>query len=272
MSTTYSNYTPSNADAAESRSAAHQADRRLEIRNITLDVQDGTNTRRLLDNVTLDATGGEILGVTGPSGSGKSTLLAIVGALQTPTSGSVTLHTGEGNGAKDSGSTEAHAVTLTGHAPNSRQAAALRRRHIGFVFQQPNLLPSLTILEQLLVMTRLDKLTPWGRAKWRREKEKAAELLQKVGLGDMETRTPAQLSGGQQARVNLARALMNDPDVLLIDEPTAALDTEAATAVTALIRSIVHETKIPALYVSHDAEQLATLDRVVTLRDGKLER
>ena len=92
-----------------------------------------------------------------------------------------------------------------------------------------------------------------------------------MGLGDMKDRKVGDLSGGQQARVNLARALMNDPQLLLIDEPTAALDTQAGAQVTDMIREMAHKANIPALYVSHDEEQLATLDRILTLVDGKIE-
>lgn len=234
--------------------------RALSIENITLDVKDGSATRRILDNVSVSVAGGEVLGITGPSGSGKSTLLAIAGALQQPTSGAVSLTDAEGN----------H-INLTQHAPSSRKAAGLRRDHLGIVFQQANLYPSLNILDQLLVMTRLNRVMPIRGEKWRREREKANRLLQQVGLEGMDDRMPSQLSGGQQARVNVARALMNEPDVLLIDEPTAALDSEAARTITQLIQQLVAETKIPALYVSHDTEQLGELDRVITLRDGMVE-
>ena len=232
----------------------------LSISNITLDVTDGSTHRRILDNVSLQVNSGELLGITGPSGSGKSTLLAIAGTLQKPTSGSVTLQPSRGN-----------SIDLTEHSPSSRHAAALRRRYLGIVFQQANLFPSLSILDQLLVMKRLDRVLPLGGREWRREKDKAHRLLGHVGLGELSHRMPSQLSGGQQARVNVARALMNDPQLLLIDEPTAALDSESATTVTRLIRRLVSEAQIPAIYVSHDVEQLAELDRVVTLRDGILE-
>lgn len=232
----------------------------LSIKNITLDVTDGSTHRRILDDVSLQVDSGELLGVTGPSGSGKSTLLAIAGTLQKPTSGSVTLQPSDGQ-----------SIDLTEFSPSSRQAAALRRRYLGIVFQQANLFPSLSILDQLLVMKRLDRVVPLGAKAWREEKEKVHRLLQQVGLGEMGHRMPGQLSGGQQARVNVARALMNDPQLLLIDEPTAALDSESATTVTQLIRRLVSEAQMPAIYVSHDADQLAELDRVVTLRDGILE-
>lgn len=233
----------------------------LTLSHVSLDVTDGSTTRHLLTDVSVDVMPGEVVGVTGPSGSGKSTLLAIAGTLQKPTAGTATLRCADG-------STVELAVD---QALTYRQSAQLRREHIGLVFQQPNLLPSLTVKDQLLAMTRLNRVLPWGRGTWRREEDKALRLLQDVGLGGLEDRKVSQLSGGQQARVNLARALMNDPDLLLVDEPTAALDTENATKVTELILELAHRTGIPTLYVSHDQSQLARLDHTVTIVDGKIK-
>lgn len=227
--------------------------------SLTLDIVDGAETRRLLDNISFTVNGGEIVGVTGPSGSGKSTLMAIIGALQQATEGSAQLRTAKGR-----------TVELTAYAPSSHKAALLRREHVGIVFQQANLLPSLTALDQLLVMPRLARVLPFGSSAWRRQKDEANQLLADVGLEGMGNRAVSQLSGGQQARINLARALMNDPDVLLIDEPTAALDSVNATMVTDLIREVVHSRGIPALYVSHDAKQLSSLDRIIRIEDGQL--
>lgn len=234
----------------------------LSVTKVSLDVTDGSSTRHLLTDISFSATGGEVVGITGPSGSGKSTLLAIAGTLQQPTAGSIAL-----NGADGQSTTLASAERPL----SAQQAAAIRREHIGLVFQQPNLLPSLTAEEQLLVMTRLNRVLPWGRAQWRSDKDRATSLLAAVGLEGMGDRSVGSLSGGQQARVNLARALMNEPKVLLVDEPTAALDTQAATMVTDLIKELAHEAQIPTLYVSHDTQQLATLDRTLTIVDGKLK-
>ncbi|KAB3523342.1 ATP-binding cassette domain-containing protein [Corynebacterium sp. zg254] len=221
----------------------------LNLNHITLDIQDGNLTRRLLDHVSLSVNPGEVVGLTGPSGSGKSTLLAVAAGLQKPTSGTATL---------------GDSIDLI------NGGARTRREHVGIVFQQPNLLPSLTAQEQLQVMARLDR--PWGlrRAQWRATTRRAAELLERVGLGDKTGARVSELSGGQQARVNLARALMNQPDVLLVDEPTAALDSDNASLVTELITGIAREDGIPVLYVSHDQEQLTGLDRVVEIVDGRV--
>lgn len=226
----------------------------LEVKNISLEITDGTTKRNLLTDVTFNVDPGEVVGITGPSGSGKSTLLSIIGCLETATSGSATLH---------------GADTLELGTVSGRQAAEIRRRHLGIVFQQPNLLPALTAKEQLMVMSRLDKPFGISGKTWRQQEEKAERLLKEVGLEGRENAKVSELSGGQQARVNLARALMNDPALLLVDEPTAALDTANAQRVTELIVDLARERNTPVLYVSHDQEQLATLDRRIELVDGK---
>ena len=226
----------------------------LEVKNISLEITDGTTKRNLLTDVSFNVDPGEVVGITGPSGSGKSTLLSIIGCLETATSGSATLH----------GADPLELGTVSG-----RQAAEIRRRHLGIVFQQPNLLPALTAKEQLMVMSRLDKPFGISGKTWRQQEEKAERLLKEVGLEGRENAKVSELSGGQQARVNLARALMNDPALLLVDEPTAALDTANAQRVTELIVDLARERNTPVLYVSHDQEQLATLDRRIELVDGK---
>lgn len=228
----------------------------LHLEGITLDVADGGSTRRVLDDVSLQVGLGEVVGLTGPSGSGKSTLLAVAGCLQAPTSGTAVLNTG----------TETIALgTAAGRA-----AARTRREHLGIVFQQPNLLPSLSVMDQLLVMPRLASPLPLGRRGRREAAERACELLAQVGLADHRHRKAAELSGGQQARVNLARALMNSPQLLLVDEPTAALDTATAGEITQLIVDMARRDNAATLYVSHDREQLSALERVVTLVDGRV--
>lgn len=230
----------------------------LTMAAITLEVTDGAATRRVLNEVSLHIAPGELVGITGPSGSGKSTLLSVAGCLQEPTSGEAVLT------AADSG----EELTLTGHS--ARGAARIRREHIGIVFQQPNLLPALRVKDQLMAMLHLG--SPWSLQRKAKQtaSQRADELLDAVGLGGLQQRKVGELSGGQQARVNLARALMNSPQLLLVDEPTAALDTTTATQVTELIRRMARESNAATLYVSHDQDQLATLDRVVTLVDGEI--
>lgn len=227
----------------------------LALSGIVLDVADGTADRRLLDHVDLTVRAGEILGVTGPSGSGKSTLLAVAGALAAPDAGTATLRAG------------GRELDL---AVGGAAAARIRREHIGLVFQQDNLIPALRVREQLEAMTRLDRVLPPSRAVRRAARERAGELLDAVGLADLAERRVGALSGGQRARVNLARALMNRPELILADEPTAALDRDSAARVTDLLGAVVREAGAAALYVTHDLDLLHIADRVVELVDGRV--
>lgn len=222
----------------------------LHVSNLNLTVADGSTSRTLLNNITFDVQPGEVVGITGPSGSGKSTLLTVLGCLQSADSGTATL--GD--------------IDLL----NPQNRAALRRNHLGIVFQQPNLLPSLTVLDQLLLIPRLGRILPPSRSARTQHKDKALSLLNSIGLGDLAKRKVSELSGGQQARVNLARALMNSPKLLLVDEPTAALDQHSASEVTELIVSMAHQYNAPTLFVSHDMDAVNTLDRSIELVDGHL--
>lgn len=222
----------------------------LHVSNLNLTVADGSTSRTLLNNITFDVQPGEVVGITGPSGSGKSTLLAVLGCLQSADSGTATL--GD--------------IDLL----NPQNRAALRRNHLGIVFQQPNLLSSLTVLDQLLLIPRLGRILPPSRSARTQHKDKALSLLNSIGLGDLAKRKVSELSGGQQARVNLARALMNSPKLLLVDEPTAALDQHSASEVTELIVSMAHQYNAPTLFVSHDMDAVNTLDRSIELVDGHL--
>ncbi|MFG2881810.1 ABC transporter ATP-binding protein [Streptomyces sp. NPDC048297] len=218
----------------------------LNLTDVTLTYPDGDSRLTALDDVTLTVPKGSLTAVVGPSGSGKSSLLAVAATLITPDSGTVTV-----DGTSTTGMTRAE---LTG----------LRRHTIGIVFQQPNLLPSLTAVEQLQVMARID-----GRSA-ARARGRAMELLDAVGLADQAHRRPHQLSGGQRQRVNIARALMNDPVLLLVDEPTSALDHERGAAVIALITRLTHERATATVLVTHDRAHLAAADRIADVRDGRL--
>lgn len=225
----------------------------LTVDNLTLTYPDGGDRITALDSVNLRVDGGRIAAITGPSGSGKSSLLAVTATLLRPDSGRVLLET--------DGST----VDLA--ALNRREAAALRRERIGIVFQQPNLIPALTAIEQLEVMAHLGG----RRTVTRRDiRSRARDLLDAVGLSGHEHKRPAQLSGGQRQRIDIARALMNDPALLVIDEPTSALDSERGAAVMDLILRIVREHSAPTLLVTHDRTQLHRMDAVYRMADGVL--
>ncbi|MFF8815744.1 ABC transporter ATP-binding protein [Streptomyces pactum] len=218
----------------------------LDLTDITLTYPDGENRLTALDQVGLKVPKGTLTAIVGPSGSGKSSLLAVAATLVTPDTGTVTI-----DGQATAGMTRAELTNL-------------RRRKIGIVFQQPNLLPSLTAAEQLQVMARIDGRRP------RTARDRAMELLDAVGLADHARRRPHQLSGGQRQRVNIARALMNDPTVLLVDEPTSALDHERGAAVIDLITRLTRQQATATVLVTHDRTHLTAADMIAEVHDGRL--
>ncbi|MGI5471462.1 ABC transporter ATP-binding protein [Streptomyces sp. CA-132043] len=219
----------------------------LALTDVTLTYPDGDARLTALDAVSLHVPAGSTTAVIGPSGSGKSSLLAVAATLITPDRGTVTID----------------GVTTTGMS--RARLTALRRDKVGTVFQQPNLLPSLTAAEQLRAMAHVAGRPP------RRAASRARELLAAVGLADHADRRPHQLSGGQRQRVNIARALMNDPAVLLVDEPTSALDQERGAAVLELLTTLTHERATATVLVTHDPSHLKSADTVVTVQDGRLK-
>jgi len=192
-----------------------------------------------LREVDLEVRAGEMLVVVGPSGSGKSTLLHLLGGMARPSSGEVWFGETELAGADD--------ATLT----------RIRRQRVGFVFQFYNLVPSLTALENVMVATDIadDPLDP-------------AEALERVGLGDRAEHFPAQLSGGEQQRVAVARALASNPRLLLCDEPTGALDLETGRKILGLLRDLQEETGKAVVVITHNSAIAQIADRVAHLRDG----
>ncbi|MFJ4692406.1 ABC transporter ATP-binding protein [Streptomyces sp. NPDC088766] len=218
----------------------------LDLTDITLTYADGDTRLTALDRVGLEVPQGSLTAVVGPSGSGKSSLLAVAATLITPDAGTVTID----------------GTPTTGLSRG--ELAHLRRRRIGIVFQQPHLIPSLTAVEQLQVIARIDGRKP------RTARDRAMELLAAVGLADQARRRPHQLSGGQRQRVNIARALMNDPTVLLVDEPTSALDHERGAAVIDLITRLTHQRATATVLVTHDPAHLTSVDRIAEVHDGRL--
>ncbi|MFF0479253.1 ABC transporter ATP-binding protein [Streptomyces sp. NPDC004284] len=218
----------------------------LVLDTVTLTYPDGDGRLTALDAVSLTVPAGTLTAVVGPSGSGKSSLLAVAATLVTPDSGRVVV-----------AGTDTASLT-----PAAK--AELRRERIGIVFQQPNLLPSLSAVEQLQVMAHLS-----GRAP-KAFQGRAMELLDAVGLADQAHKRPHQLSGGQRQRVNIARALMNEPSVLLVDEPTSALDHERGAAVMDLLATLTVERQTATVLVTHDRAHLARTDHTVTVQDGRL--
>jgi putative ABC transport system ATP-binding protein len=199
--------------------------------------------------VNFTANAGTVTALVGPSGSGKSSLLAVAATLVRPTSGAVLLAGREITGLPE------------------KDLARLRRTQIGMVFQQPNLLPSLTALEQLVITAHLRGARG---AALERAREQAGELLDLVGLAAAAGRRPHQLSGGQRQRVNIARALMGRPQLMLVDEPTAALDHDRSREVVDLLVHATRRFGTATVVVTHDTEFVPLADRSVTMRDGRL--
>ncbi|MFC0628228.1 ABC transporter ATP-binding protein [Kribbella deserti] len=218
----------------------------LDIRGLSRVHGEGPTAVHALRKVDLAVAAGELVAVMGPSGSGKSTLLTCAGGLDRPTSGEILV---EGN----------DLVTL-----GTADLAAMRRRRIGFVFQDFNLIPALTALENAALPLELDGTRP-------RQARKAAELaLAEVGIAELADRFPDEISGGQRQRVAIARAIVGERKLLLADEPTGALDSETGEAVLQLLRDRCDSKGIAAVLVTHEARHAAWADRVVYLRDGVL--
>ena len=217
----------------------------LRLERVTRVHGQGETAVTALHDVSLAVDAGELVAVMGPSGSGKSTLLHLAGGLDLATDGQVRV---EG-------------VDL---ATQSKTALArLRRRHVGYVFQDFNLVPSLTAVENVALPRELDGVRP------RRARQESLQALEEVELGDLAERFPDEMSGGQQQRVAIARALIGPRRLMLADEPTGALDTESGEAVLRLLRSRC-EAGAAGVLVTHEARHAAWADRVVFLRDGAM--
>ena len=218
----------------------------LELRDIVKDYRSEAGAFRALDGVSVSVSQGEFLSIMGPSGSGKSTLMNIIGCLDSATSGTYRFD----------------GVDISDY--DERALARLRNDSLGFVFQQFNLLPRLT--------SRANVALPlvYSGASLKQRNARADELLALVGLGGKETSRPSQLSGGQQQRVAVARALANNPRLLLADEPTGALDTKTGAEVLALFRDLNAERGVTAVIVTHDPGVAAATNRVVRIQDGRI--
>ncbi|WP_431958179.1 ABC transporter ATP-binding protein [Nocardia lijiangensis] len=217
----------------------------LELTAVVKEYRIGEQVVRALDGVDLRIEAGQFTAVIGPSGSGKSTLLHLLGALDTPDSGSIRFRGAEIGGFTDDAQSE------------------FRRHKVGFVFQFFNLLPTLTAWENVAVPVLLDGGT------LRQAKPRAMELLDRVGLAQRADHRPAQLSGGQMQRVAVARALIMDPPLVLADEPTGNLDSKTGTAVLELLGEICGDDRAVVM-VTHDMGAMKYCDRAITLQDGSI--
>ncbi|WP_415298480.1 ABC transporter ATP-binding protein [Cellulosimicrobium sp. SJTW-1] len=239
----------------------------LVLDRVRLTYPDGDGVLVAVDDVSLTVPSGTTTALLGPSGAGKSSLLAVAATLTPPTSGVVRVGPDVVSAPLDPGTEPGDAAGRRSRRRARRaadRAAALRRERIGLVFQQPQLVASLTVLEQLELMSHLRGRSPASR------RAHALALLDAVGVADRADRRPEHLSGGQRQRVAIARALMNDPEVLLVDEPTSALDHERGVQVVELVVRLARELDAATLLVSHDEATLDPVDARVHLADGRL--
>ena len=219
----------------------------IETRAVTRVYQMGSSEVKALDDVSIGIDEGEFVAIQGTSGSGKSTLLNLLGGLDSPTSGDILF---------DSKSL----------APLTKKEMARYRRHsVGMIFQNFNLIPTMTAAENVRLALAFGGLRGLPR------RQRANELLDRVGLGGRAEHRPAELSGGEQQRVAIARALANRPRVLLADEPTGNLDSTRAHELLALLREMVERDKLTVLLVTHDRELAQSFaDRIIVMKDGRV--
>ena len=218
----------------------------LDIHQLTKIYQSGDKPLTVLDDITFSIEPGISCAIVGPSGSGKTTLLGLCAGLDQPSSGS---------------------VTLRGHLLNNLdedQLAAVRNRHIGFIFQSFQLIPTLTAIENVMVPVEL------RGERYRDVYESANRLLDSVGLADRTGHYPTQLSGGEQQRVGIARAFINQPDILFADEPTGNLDTETGRQIESILFDLNRSQGTTLIIVTHDPELADQCDRVIRLKSGKV--
>jgi lipoprotein-releasing system ATP-binding protein len=228
----------------------------LSLHSITKEFIQPDGTRQILfSNLSLEISRGEILAIVGASGTGKSTLLHLMGGLDKPTKGIITLHTSMQNATHQS----------TDYASlNDGEMAELRNRSLGFVFQFHHLLPEFSVLENVLMPALI------AGKPLRESTQRATEILESVGLTYRLHAQPATLSGGEQQRTAFARALMMQPALILADEPTGNLDEHNAQEIIALIHTLRAEHQQAFVLVTHSKELAAQADRIVTLHNGTL--
>lgn len=220
----------------------------IEAHDLTKVYGSGNTEVVAMRNASMTVRRGEVVALLGPSGSGKSTFLTAVGLINPPTSGRVSIG--------------GHPVLDGPHALTS--LPAFRRRHVGFVFQKSNLIPFLNARENVQVALELNASSP------RTARQRALQLLEELGVRDRSENLPSMLSGGQQQRVAVARALANQPSILLADEPTAALDSQRGRQVMELFAKLAHEHGTGVIVVTHDQRSLNVFDTIYEMEDGEM--
>ncbi|HNQ90401.1 MAG TPA: ABC transporter ATP-binding protein [Verrucomicrobiota bacterium] len=220
----------------------------IEVFDLTKVYGSGNTEVVAMRQVNLRVARGEVVALLGPSGAGKSTLLTAMGLINPPTSGRIVIG----------------GVPVQDGPQPLVELRAFRRHHLGFVFQKANLIPFLTALHNVQVALEINDVPP------RQARRRALELMEYLGVADRAGNLPEALSGGQQQRVAVARALANEPDLILADEPTAALDSHRGRQVMELFAKVAHERGAGVVVVTHDHRALDTFDRTFEMEDGRL--
>lgn len=216
----------------------------LEVKNLSKVYGKGETMVKALDNVSFTVDQGEFVAIIGPSGSGKSTLLHILGGVDTPTSGSVIINNTD--------------ISIL----NETALAIFRRRQIGLIYQFYNLIPILTVEENITLPLLLDGRKP--------DKKMIESLVERLGLEKRLKYLPNQLSGGQQQRVSIGRAMVNNPALMLADEPTGNLDSENSREIISLMRKLNKENNQTVIIITHDEKIALSADRIISVEDGRI--
>ncbi|MFZ2670817.1 MAG: ABC transporter ATP-binding protein [Enterococcus aquimarinus] len=215
----------------------------IEFKNVRKEFKDGDQIIQGLKETNFSAAAGEFIGIIGPSGSGKSTFLTLAGGLQTPTAGEVLI-----NGQAFSEEKE-------------KKRAKIRFKEIGFILQASNLIPFLTVKKQLKLVDKINRSN---------QKDKANMLFDQLGVTKLENKYPQDLSGGERQRIAIARALYNDPSIILADEPTASLDSEKAFEVVKILAKEAKDKNKAIMMVTHDTRLIDFCDKVYEIKDGTM--